>query len=749
MKRVNIRFSTKLLVSDWDKDSLLIAGQPQYLSALKYDDVKIKLEPKVSKDLFQAILNTSKCDKDQNSHNLMSSNRYFPIFLDREGGILMLPPTASNHNCPNRPHSLAKFLGSKNFFCLRYTSKAQPSSPSLNANLEVNRESAITPKGSINLATISDSKSSPKIKRKANKAGTLNRFHCVVVCEYRHILSYTLAIARSYPAYSAKSSGKITAEIDCSNADNQTDAMSENFDSAEGNSGANIEPVEQNNGLENDMGDGEKSEDVSKPNQVIVQFLIAEYSPTANEDISKKDNVIKASPVKFRTLSEQDIYMLNQATFGTRMTSVIVDMPCNVLSTNEFVQEIQRIGDDLGIVPKIIRGADLEIEGFGGIYGVGKAAVNPPALVILSHEPPNSEFNIAWVGKGIVYDTGGLSIKGKSAMLGMKRDCGGAAAILGAFYSCVKLGFSHTLHAVFCLAENSVGPNATRPDDIHTMYSGKTVEINNTDAEGRLVLADGVSYASNDLNCDIILDMATLTGAQGIATGKYHAALITNNSTWENYCVDAGKSSGDLVYPLPYCPELHFSEFSSSLADMKNSVADRSNAQASCASLFIASHLKNGFDFPGVWLHVDMAYPVHSGERATGYGVGLLLTLFGFGSHDPYLKSHCPIRERHSDKSQIGNNLEKNKINVLKDAREPTRENAFLVIEQMMKEHQKRANDNNPEIHTNNTYEQDDGIVINVHKHMEIRKSILSPNSANRKKRLFFSDSEPILKGGY
>ena len=95
------------------------------------------------------------------------------------------------------------------------------------------------------------------------------------------------------------------------------------------------------------------------------------------------------------------------------------------------------------------------------------------------------------MGKGIVYDTGGLSIKAKTAMPGMKRDCGGAAAILGAFMAAVENGFSENLHAVLCLAENSFGPLATRPDDIHTLYSGRTVEINNTDAEGRLVLADG------------------------------------------------------------------------------------------------------------------------------------------------------------------------------------------------------------------------------------------------------------------
>ncbi|KAI2663846.1 putative aminopeptidase NPEPL1 [Labeo rohita] len=263
--------------------------------------------------------------------------------------------------------------------------------------------------------------------------------------------------------------------------------------------------------------------------------------------------------------------------------------------------EIKAVGNELGITPTIIRGEELKQKNFGGIYGVGKAAQHPPALAVLSHTPSGATQTIAWVGKGIVYDTGGLSIKGK----------------------------------------NSVGPIATRPDDIHTLYSGKTVEINNTDAEGRLVLSDGVVYASKDLSADIILDMATLTGAQGISTGKYHAAVMTNNEQWEAACVRAGRSSGDLAHPLVYCPELHFSEFTSAVADMKNSVADRENAQSSCAGLFIGSHL--GFDWPGIWVHVDIASPVHAGERATGFGVAMLMALFGQASEDSLLNSVSPL----------------------------------------------------------------------------------------------------------
>ncbi|XP_032875278.1 probable aminopeptidase NPEPL1 isoform X1 [Amblyraja radiata] len=340
-------------------------------------------------------------------------------------------------------------------------------------------------------------------------------------------------------------------------------------------------------------------------------------------------------------LCESTLACLSNVAEGIRLAARIVDMPCCEMNTDDFLVEINLVGSELGIIPTIIRGEELNHKGFGGIYGVGKAAMNPPALAILSHTPEDATQTIAWVGKGIVYDTGGLSIKSKTHMPGMKRDCGGAAAVLGAFRAAVKQGFKENLHALFCLAENAVGAKATRPDDIHRLYSGKTVEINNTDAEGRLVLADGVCYACKDLKADIILDIATLTGAQGIVAGKYHAGLLTNNEEWERACVKAGQNSGDLLYPMVYCPELHFSEFTSAVADMKNFVSDRANAASSCAGLFIQAHI--GFDWPGVWVHIDMASTVHSGARATGYGVALLLALFGRATDNALLKNISPV----------------------------------------------------------------------------------------------------------
>jgi len=326
--------------------------------------------------------------------------------------------------------------------------------------------------------------------------------------------------------------------------------------------------------------------------------------------------------------------ILSNATESVRNAAFLVDKPCNECNTSYMVQRAEDLVKEMenknisGKVSmhKCCIGDDLDKEGFGGIYGVGKAAVHPPALVVLKYEPNNeSTETIVWVGKGIVYDTGGLSMKTKTTMPGMKRDMGGSAAILEAFRATCNIGCNKTVYAILCLAENAVGRIATRPDDIHRLYSGVTVEINNTDAEGRLVVGDGVAYASKHLNPDVILDMCTLTGAQGIATGQRHAGILCNNESIETAAVIAGRKSGDMCHPVPYCPEFFKEEFKSYFADMKNSVKNRNNAQVSCAGHFIGSHL---VDFENTWIHVDMASPSHKGELATGYGVLLLLQLF-------------------------------------------------------------------------------------------------------------------------
>ena len=155
--------------------------------------------------------------------------------------------------------------------------------------------------------------------------------------------------------------------------------------------------------------------------------------------------------------------------------------------------------------------------------------------------------------QGVIYDTGGLSLKPKVGMCGMKHDMGGSAGVLGGFQAAVQLKVNCKITLILAIVENAISPDAVRNDDILTMKSGKTVEINNTDAEGRLILADCVSHASNNLEGgppDVILDMATLTGAQGVTTGKRHAGILAKTREMEERIFNAGMKSGDLVYPM-------------------------------------------------------------------------------------------------------------------------------------------------------------------------------------------------------
>ncbi|KEG13696.1 aminopeptidase [Trypanosoma grayi] len=328
-------------------------------------------------------------------------------------------------------------------------------------------------------------------------------------------------------------------------------------------------------------------------------------------------------------------HALDVAALVVQLCQRLVDAPANLLDTTTFaeiasghVASLCAMGRNASI--DILSGEELRERGYGGIYGVGKAAEFPPHLVTLSYQPQNGiepQEKLAFVGKGIVYDTGGLAIKSASNMCSMKHDMGGAAATFCGFLGLALLEAPQQVSAVLCLADNAVGPRSQRNDDIVRMKSGYTVEINNTDAEGRLVLGDGVYHASALLpyTPDVIVDMATLTGAQGIATGRRHAALYANSEEIEGRMVRASRKCGDLCFPIVYCPEFHASEFSSGVADSRNSVANRGNASASCAAYFVGNHIDS--KFKGAWAHVDMASPVGQ-DDPTGFGVALLLQAF-------------------------------------------------------------------------------------------------------------------------
>ncbi len=308
---------------------------------------------------------------------------------------------------------------------------------------------------------------------------------------------------------------------------------------------------------------------------------------------------------------------------AVRLAARLVDTPAQEMRTADLEAEARRAAKDL---PRVrvtsIVGDRLLARKLGGLHAVGRAATVPPRLTVLEYRPARKpRRTVALVGKGMIYDTGGLNIKTQGHMSNMKCDMGGAAAVLGAFLTLARTRSPDRIYALLCLAENAVGPESYRPDDILRLHSGKTVEINNTDAEGRLVLADGVSYAARNLKADLVIDAATLTGAALITSGEIVSCVATNRNGLEALAVRAGRRTGDLTHPLLFIPEFFKKEFASKVADMRNSVKNRMNAPSSCAGQFVYNHIE---DLDRPWIHLDIAGPAFRDGRGTGYGVALI-----------------------------------------------------------------------------------------------------------------------------
>lgn len=318
-----------------------------------------------------------------------------------------------------------------------------------------------------------------------------------------------------------------------------------------------------------------------------------------------------------------DLVDIATACDSLRLAQRLVDMPPAELTTTVFEQEARNAIADLADVSLYsIVGDDLIENGLRGLHAVGRTAMEPPRLVVMDYNPPGATDTIALIGKGLVYDTGGLSLKiVGDRMLSMKCDMGGGAAVLGAFRLLASRKGSKRIVAALGIAENAIGPDAYRPDDILLMHSGKTVEINNTDAEGRLALADAASFVARKYAPSVLIEAATLTGAQLMATGKNHAGIIANDGELETTTLRAGRRSGDHCLAMLWSPELLRAEFKSKVADMRNSVADRMNASSAAAGMFVYSHIE---DCDLRWLHIDLAGPAYPDDRATGYGVALI-----------------------------------------------------------------------------------------------------------------------------
>lgn len=290
------------------------------------------------------------------------------------------------------------------------------------------------------------------------------------------------------------------------------------------------------------------------------------------------------------------------------VTRSLVNMPANILNPESFevfVRELVRRecdieGDPNRIAVEVYQRDKLLAEGCGLITAVGQGSDIPPRLVRLTYFPKvqgRALKHLALVGKGITFDSGGLDIKGSSFMRNMKKDMGGSAAALGIFLAVVRLGLPVRVSCYLALAENMVSGRSMRPGDVYRAKNGVTVEIDNTDAEGRLVLADALCYASAE-KPDWIIDLATLTGAARTALGPSVDALFCTNPDLEKLLVDTGRLLGDWVWPLPFVEDYE-GWLDSNVAEMTNS-ATSGHGGAITAAQFLRK-----FVGQSNWSHVD------------------------------------------------------------------------------------------------------------------------------------------------
>ncbi|CAB4535152.1 unannotated protein [freshwater metagenome] len=314
-------------------------------------------------------------------------------------------------------------------------------------------------------------------------------------------------------------------------------------------------------------------------------------------------------------------------------TRDLIHTPSNIKNPLWMADEAEMIAIENGLEIKILAGKELAE--FGGLLAVGNSSPKPgPRFVELTYHPRGMKKNfgalphVVIVGKGITFDTGGVSLKRPyDIMMAMKSDMAGSAAALGAISALSHFQPQVHVTVLMMLAENALSGTSQRPSDVITQYGGKTVEILDTDAEGRLVLADGLAYADEKLNPDYIIDIATLTGAATVGLGRQHAAMYTRDMKLAKDLYEAGQRSGDRVWHMPLVDDYH-EALESPIADLSHVTAKKNfSAGSITAALFLEQ-----FVGERTWVHLDIAGVARSesdsGENpkgGTGYGVRLLI----------------------------------------------------------------------------------------------------------------------------
>lgn len=299
------------------------------------------------------------------------------------------------------------------------------------------------------------------------------------------------------------------------------------------------------------------------------------------------------------------------------ITRDLINTPPSHLTPITFTERMKKIAISLGIKVEVLNETKLKAKGYGGISSVGQGSANPPRLLHISYHPTKVKKRFALVGKGITFDSGGYALKPALGLEDMKYDMSGAAAVIAATFAIAELKLPIAIDAYACLAENMISGEATRPSDIITILGGKTVEVINPDAEGRLVMADGLVRAGQDAErfggLDGIIDVATLTGAQIVALGTRTSAVMTNDEDFCALFLEATGMAGESFWPMPLPEELK-ETLTSTSADLVNANTAVKHGGMLIAGLFLREFVPEGTP----WLHLDIAGPGFAHE-AHGY----------------------------------------------------------------------------------------------------------------------------------
>jgi len=288
---------------------------------------------------------------------------------------------------------------------------------------------------------------------------------------------------------------------------------------------------------------------------------------------------------------------------ATMLARNLINEPPSRMNPEQLAAEAKQLAKSGSITVTIHEKKELEKLGMGAILGVGVGGAVPPRLVEMIYKPSGKAKKIiALVGKGITFDSGGLSLKPAQSMETMKDDMSGAAAVAGVFQALAELKPNVEVRGYLAIAENMPGGRAQKPGDVLKAFNGKTIEVLNTDAEGRLVLADALSYASSK-KPDVIIDIATLTGACVVALGHLVSAIMTNDKSLSEAIINAGEQAGERFWPLPLVKEYQ-QDVKSKIADLKNIGGRRGEAGTIIGGLFLQEFVT---DIP--WAHLDIAGP--------------------------------------------------------------------------------------------------------------------------------------------